>query len=96
MVFGFLSVLFIHIWENVGMTLGLMPVTGIPLPFISYGGTFQMVNLAMIGLCLSVRYHRHGTHGVDHMPAFFANLGDRMEEIRHRQWQKERLKRWRP
>lgn len=95
MIFGFLSVLFIHIWENMGMTLGLMPVTGIPLPFISYGGTFQMVNLAMIGLCLSVRYHRYGTHGVDHMPAFFTALGDRMEDIRNRQWQKERLKRWR-
>ena len=95
MVFGFLSVLFIHIWENVGMTLGLMPVTGIPLPFVSYGGTFQMVNLAMIGLCLSVRYHRYGTHGVIHLPSFMTAIADRIDAFRDRQWEAERLKRWR-
>ncbi|MDO5301932.1 MAG: rod shape-determining protein RodA [Tissierellia bacterium] len=58
MSMGILAVFLIHIWENIGMTLGLMPVTGIPLPFISYGGSFQLVNFAMIGLALSVRYHR--------------------------------------
>lgn len=58
MVLGFISLFLVHIWENIGMTLGLMPFTGIPLPFISYGGSFQIINLAMIGLALSVRYHR--------------------------------------
>jgi len=43
-----------HILENVGMTMGLMPVTGIPLPFISYGGTSLLSNLISIGLVLSV------------------------------------------
>lgn len=57
MVIGFLAIFLVHIWENIGMTLGLMPVTGIPLPFISYGGSFQLVNLACIGLILSVRFH---------------------------------------
>lgn len=55
---GIMALFFVHIWENIGMNLGLMPITGIPLPFMSYGGTFQLVNLACIGLVLSIRYHR--------------------------------------
>ena len=43
-----------HVLENVGMTLGVMPVTGIPLPFISYGGSAMMTNIIAIGLVLSV------------------------------------------
>lgn len=55
---GVAAMLFFHIFENIGMTIGLMPVTGIPLPFISYGGTFQLVNLIGIGLVLSVSMQR--------------------------------------
>lgn len=51
------SMLLFHIFENVGMCIGLMPVTGIPLPFISYGGTSILTNLIAIGLVLSVAYH---------------------------------------
>jgi rod shape determining protein RodA len=46
-----------HVFENVGMCIGLMPVTGIPLPFISYGGTSLLTNMIAIGLVLSVTYH---------------------------------------
>ena len=46
-----------HVFENIGMCLGLMPVTGIPLPFISYGGTSLITMLAGIGLVMSVSYH---------------------------------------
>lgn len=46
-----------HVFENVGMCIGIMPVTGIPLPFISYGGTSLVTNMAAIGLVLSVTYH---------------------------------------
>lgn len=53
MVTGLAAMLFIHIFENVGMTIGLMPVTGIPLPFFSSGGTFQMICLIIVGLGLS-------------------------------------------
>ncbi|WP_295885565.1 rod shape-determining protein RodA [Anaerococcus sp. DFU013_CI05] len=53
MVTGIAAMLFIHIFENIGMTIGLMPVTGIPLPFLSAGGTFQLICLIMIGLALS-------------------------------------------
>ncbi len=51
------AMLLFHVFENVGMCIGLMPVTGIPLPFISYGGTSILTNMAAIGLVLSVTYH---------------------------------------
>lgn len=53
-VSGIGAMLLFHIFENIGMTMGLMPVTGIPLPFISYGGTFMLLNIVSVGLCLSV------------------------------------------
>ncbi len=62
---GVAAMFFIHIWENIGMNMGLMPITGIPLPFISYGGTFQLVNLIAIGLILSVHYHRRDKNPVN-------------------------------
>lgn len=51
------SMMLFHVFENVGMCIGLMPVTGIPLPFISYGGTSLLVNMVAVGLVLSVSYH---------------------------------------
>ena len=57
-VTGITAMFLFHIYENIGMTMGLMPVTGIPLPFISYGGTFMLVNMISIGLCLSVGMKR--------------------------------------
>lgn len=46
-----------QILENIGMTCGLMPITGIPLPFISYGSSFMIVNFVMLGLIHSVWVH---------------------------------------
>ncbi len=43
---------------NIGMTIGIMPVTGIPLPFISYGGSSMIFNMLMIGIILSIRNHQ--------------------------------------
>ena len=60
MVVGIAAMMIFHILENVGMTMGLMPVTGIPLPFISYGGTFMLSNMICIGLVLSVGMKREG------------------------------------
>lgn len=54
MIMGIASMLLIHVIENIGMTIGLMPVTGIPLPFISYGGTSLLANMIGIGIALSV------------------------------------------
>jgi len=58
-VTGITAMLFFHIFENIGMTMGLLPVTGIPLPFISYGGTFMLVNMVSIGLSLGVGMKRN-------------------------------------
>jgi rod shape determining protein RodA len=55
---GVAAMIGFHVLENIGMTLGLMPVTGIPLPFISYGGTALMANMLAIGLVLSVGMRR--------------------------------------
>ena len=46
-----------QILENIGMDLGLMPITGIPLPFVSYGSSFMVVNFALVGLIGSVWAH---------------------------------------
>ena len=46
-----------QVLENIGMTCGLMPITGIPLPFMSYGSSFMLVNFVMLGLINSVWAH---------------------------------------
>jgi rod shape determining protein RodA len=51
---GVASMLSFHMFENIGMCIGLMPITGIPLPFVSYGGSSLITNLIAIGLVLSV------------------------------------------
>lgn len=51
---GILSVLFVHVFVNIGMNMGLLPVAGIPLPFVSYGGTPILVDLAAIGILQSI------------------------------------------
>ncbi len=58
LVIGVVSKLSFHIIENIGMSMGLMPVAGIPLPFVSYGGTAMVANLLAIGLVLNVYIHR--------------------------------------
>ena len=55
---GVMTMLFTHIFVNIGMTIQLVPITGIPLPFISYGGTFLVACLAAMGLVQSVWVHR--------------------------------------
>jgi len=47
---GFVAILFVHLLVNMGMTVGLFPVTGLPAPFISYGGSFLLTCIFMIGL----------------------------------------------
>lgn len=55
-VFGILGILFTHVFENVGMTVNLMPITGIPLPFFSYGGSFFIICAICLGLAFRVAY----------------------------------------
>lgn len=53
------ALLFAHIYENIGMCVLLMPITGIPLPLISYSGTFVVICMFLLGLTQSVWVHRH-------------------------------------
>lgn len=53
-VVGLTSILLFHIVINIAMTVGLMPVTGLPLPFLSYGGTFVLTCSLIIGLILNM------------------------------------------
>ena len=55
---GIAAMFFFHILENIGMTMGLMPITGLPLPFISYGGSSMITSLIAIGLVLNVNIRR--------------------------------------
>ncbi|MBT9258628.1 MAG: rod shape-determining protein RodA [Clostridiales bacterium] len=60
--------LLFQVLVNIGMTLGIMPVTGIPLPFISYGGSAMLANSMALGLVLSVRFHREESMFVAETP----------------------------
>jgi rod shape determining protein RodA len=48
----------IQMFVNVGMTIGIMPITGIPLPFVSYGGSAMLANFIGVGLLLNVHMRR--------------------------------------
>ena len=50
---GYVSLLFIHVFVNIGMALGIIPVIGVPLPFVSYGGSSLVGNLIMVGLAMN-------------------------------------------
>jgi rod shape determining protein RodA len=55
---GAVSFLFFHIVVNIGMAMGMLPATGLPLPFLSYGGSFMISNLMAIGILLNVELHK--------------------------------------
>ena len=57
-IIGVMAMLVFHVYENIGMCIGVMPITGIPLPFISYGGTNLVTNMAGIGLVLNVTRYK--------------------------------------
>ena len=55
---GVIGMFLFHVFENIAMTIGLMPITGIPLPFLSYGGSNMVTNMGGIGLVLNVTRSR--------------------------------------
>lgn len=61
--FGLLSSWFVHVVVNVGMTLNLMPITGIPLPFFSYGGSFLLASWLAIGILVRISQEGRGRIG---------------------------------
>jgi rod shape determining protein RodA len=56
MVMGASTIFLFHIMVNIAMTIGLMPVTGLPLPFLSYGGSFALTCMVLVGFLLCLRY----------------------------------------
>lgn len=54
---GAIMMIVFHVLENIGMNIGLLPLTGIPLPFVSQGGSALLANMMGIGLVMSMRYH---------------------------------------
>ncbi len=61
-IIGVMAMLLFHVFENIAMTLGLMPITGIPLPFLSYGGSNLLTNIIGIALVLNVTRSRSAAH----------------------------------
>lgn len=57
-IIGITTIIFFHVSVNLGMAVGLLPVTGLPLPFISYGGSFLVTNMIMIGIVLNFYRNR--------------------------------------
>ncbi len=55
---GITTIFIYQIFINIGMTIGITPVTGLPLPFLSYGGSSLLFNVSMIGVLLSIKYHK--------------------------------------
>ena len=56
---GVVGLFFAHIFENIGMCVSLMPITGIPLPLISYSGTFVVICMGLLGTVQSIWVHRN-------------------------------------
>jgi rod shape determining protein RodA len=55
---GFAAQIFFHVYQNIGMTIAIMPITGLPLPLVSYGGTFLLTIMMGLGLVNSIWIHR--------------------------------------
>lgn len=66
---GIIAMVTFHVFENIGMTTQVLPITGIPLPFISYGGSSMMGNALALGLVFSMKFHHQtymfGNHNDD-------------------------------
>ena len=62
---GITAIFFYHMVENIGMTMGLLPVTGVPLPFVSYGGSSLITNFIAMWLFISIIFIRKKAIFVD-------------------------------
>lgn len=58
---GIAGIFFFHMIENIGMTMGLLPITGVPLPFVSYGGSSMLTNFMCIAMLLNISGRRQKT-----------------------------------
>ena len=55
---GIAGIFLFHMLENIGMTMGLLPITGVPLPFVSYGGSSLLTNFILIAILLNISGRR--------------------------------------
>lgn len=67
-IVGVMAMMFFHVFQNIAMTIGLMPITGIPLPFLSYGGSNLLTNVIGVSLVLNVTLKRSGKTTTFAMP----------------------------
>jgi rod shape determining protein RodA len=58
LIIGIVALIFTHSFMNIGMNINLVPITGLPLPFVSYGGTFTVILMFLLGVVQSVWVHR--------------------------------------
>ena len=58
---GIAGIFLFHVIENIGMVIGLLPITGVPLPFVSYGGSSMITNFIMVGVLLNISGKRQKT-----------------------------------
>ena len=58
---GITGVFLFHVLENIGMVMGLLPITGVPLPFVSYGGSSLITNFILVGILLNISSKRQKT-----------------------------------
>ena len=58
MVGGLMLILFVYVFVNIGMVSGILPVVGVPLPLVSYGGSALIVLMAGFGIVMSIHTHR--------------------------------------
>lgn len=71
-IIGVVGMLLFHVFENIGMTLGRLPITGIPLPFLSYGGSNMVTNIGGVALVLNVTKNRSLTQ-IDSTRKFYSS-----------------------
>lgn len=64
-IIGYTALILFHVLQNIGMTIQLLPITGIPLPFISYGGSSLWSLMCGIGILLSISYHQPKQYSPD-------------------------------
>ena len=89
---GLTMMLLFHIFENIGATTGILPLTGIPLPFISQGGSNLISNIIGIGLILSIKYNEETPERKGKTRnKYRRKLARRMEESERRNQREERM-----
>ncbi|MDO3412130.1 FtsW/RodA/SpoVE family cell cycle protein [Saccharibacillus sp. CPCC 101409] len=66
-IVGIVAMFLYQIFENIGMNIGVMPITGITLPFISYGGTSLLINMASMGIVLSIHVYNQEVMKTEHL-----------------------------